>query len=85
MEAAYLKKPIISANCPTGPREILLNGKGGKLFNVGDYKKLSKILGNFDDNSRIIKNEINHLKKSLKRFDYNKNCNKYFKLLKKYL
>jgi len=85
LEAAYLKKPIISSKCPTGPREILLNGKAGKLFKVGDYKKLSKILGNFSKNSRKIKSEVGQLKKSLKRFDYSKNCNKYFELLKKYL
>ena len=35
------KKFVISSNCPTG-REILLNGKGGLLFNVGDYNQLSK-------------------------------------------
>ena len=27
IEAQYLKKYIISTNCPTGPREILNNGK----------------------------------------------------------
>ena len=27
--ALILKKYIISSNCPTGPREILQNGKGG--------------------------------------------------------
>ena len=33
---------VISSNCPTGPKEILLNGKGGLLFKVEDYKDLSK-------------------------------------------
>ena len=29
LEAACLKKLIISTKCPTGPKEILSNGKGG--------------------------------------------------------
>ena len=37
-----LKKFIISSNCHTGPKEILLNGKGGLLFKVGDYEELAK-------------------------------------------
>ena len=42
LEAASLKKPIISSKCPTGPTEILDNGKGGLLFKIGDHKELAK-------------------------------------------
>ena len=38
LEAQYLKKYIISSNCSSGPKEILMNGKAGDLFNVDDYK-----------------------------------------------
>ena len=41
LEALTLNKFIISSNCPTGPKEILLNGKGGLLFKVGNYKQLA--------------------------------------------
>ena len=44
LEAQYLKKPIISSNCPTGPKEILLKGKAGFLFNVGKINELEKII-----------------------------------------
>ena len=54
LEAQFFKKFIISSNCPTGPKEILLNGKAGELFDVGNYKKLSKIILNY--NKKIIKN-----------------------------
>ena len=47
VEALYLKKYIISTDCPTGPKEILQNGKFGKIFKVGDYKMLSRILLNY--------------------------------------
>ena len=32
LEALTLNKFVVSTNCPTGPREILSNGKGGLLF-----------------------------------------------------
>ena len=37
IEAALLKKFIITTNCPTGPKEITLNEKGALIFKVGDY------------------------------------------------
>ena len=42
LETQVLKKYIISTNCPTGPREILMNGKAGDLVRIGDYKSISK-------------------------------------------
>ena len=41
-EAIMFNIPTISTNCNSGPKEILLNGKGGDLVKVGDYKNLSK-------------------------------------------
>ena len=42
LEAIVLKKFVISSECPTGPKEILLNGKGGFLFRVEDHEQLTK-------------------------------------------
>ena len=58
LEAAVLKKFIISTNCPTGPREILDNGKGGFLFNIGDYDKLSKLIYFVLKNKNKLKKKI---------------------------
>jgi len=87
LEAQYLKKIIISTQCPTGPKEILLNGKAGFLFDVGSVKQLeNKILFVVDkNNSRIIKKKIFTGFQSMNRFDFNKNINKYFHLVKNYL
>lgn len=40
VEAAILGKAIISSDCKVGPKEILGDGEYGKIFPVGDYKKL---------------------------------------------
>ena len=42
LETVVLKKPILSSNCSTGPKEILDNGLGGLLFKKGNYIDLSK-------------------------------------------
>lgn len=51
IEALGCSKIIISSDCPSGPREILENGKWGALFDVGDYVQLAKLLkSEFDAN-----------------------------------
>ena len=42
LEAICLKKFVISSNYPTGPAEILNDGKGGLLFKVQDHNDLAK-------------------------------------------
>ena len=85
IEAQQCNLPIISSNCPSGPSEILINGKLGDLYPVGDYKKLYiKIKDFFDDKKElIIKSKL--AKKYLIRFDVKKNCNKYYKTIIKFL
>ena len=41
VEAAILGKAIISSDCKVGPKEILGDGKYGKVFSVGDFNELS--------------------------------------------
>jgi len=83
LEALTLKKFIISSNCPTGPREILNNGKYGFLFKTKDSKELSKKIIYYFNNKKKLQIKINEGYKSLIRFDYDKNCFKYLKLVKK--
>ena len=81
LESITLKKMIISSNCPTGPKEILSNGKGGLLFKVGDYKALSKKISYFFFNKKKCKKLLIKSHKALNRFDYNDNLLKYYKLI----
>ena len=84
LEAAVLKKFIISTNCPTGPREILQDGKGGFLFKVGDFESLSQKILNYHQNKKKLKSKINHNYKNLVRFDSNINLQKYYTEIKKH-
>jgi glycosyltransferase involved in cell wall biosynthesis len=77
LESLTLKKFIISSNCPTGPREILANGKFGFLFKIQSYKKLSELILKYANNKDKYKNKIYLGFKSLDRFNLDVNGKKY--------
>jgi glycosyltransferase involved in cell wall biosynthesis len=47
IEAAACRVPILSSNCPNGPKEFLEDGKFGILFNNNDKNDLINKLDNF--------------------------------------
>ena len=81
LEALTLDKFIISSDCRTGPKEILLNGRGGDLFKVGDYKKLGKLIVDYKKYKRTKLKKLEIAKKNLNRFDFKMNLKKYLKLV----
>lgn len=81
LEAIVLKKLIISSDCPTGPREILQNGKGGILFKMGSYIDLYNKMLSLNKNKKLNNKKIICAYKSLKKYDYNFNLNKYLKII----
>ena len=85
LEALSLKNFIISSNCPTGPKEILLNGKGGLLFKVGDYKQLAKRIFYYQNNKGKCNKLLKFSIQNIKRFDYKKNMQKYLSLVEKFI
>ena len=70
IEALILNKIVISSNCPTGPREILDNGKYGSLVEVGDYNSMAQeILELLQENSIKREKYLNNIDESIERFD----------------
>jgi glycosyltransferase involved in cell wall biosynthesis len=79
-EAIMFKIPTISTDCNSGPREILLNGKGGDLVRIGDYKNLSrKIIINLKKKNN---KKIKFAYQQLKRFSIKKIVNQYDDIFK---
>lgn len=77
VEALYCGTKVISSNCPVGPREILLDGKIGELFSVGNkYELLTKL-------NEITKKEYdkNLIRNSLKRYDKKEFLKKFKELI----
>ena len=60
IEAAVLKTFVISSDCETGPKEILLNGKAGALFKVSNSKQLAKKILYFSGNKKIMNTMVNN-------------------------
>ena len=83
IEAQKYGVPIISSNCPTGPNEILMNGKFGELFPVGNFSILANKLSDFYRDKKKLKKKASYAKKYLKRFDSITNSKKYLNLLLK--
>ena len=80
LEAITLKKLVISSDCPTGPKEILQNGKGGVLFKTGNYFDLYKKILDLKQKNKSNKKKVLFAYNSLKKFDINFNLKKYLKL-----
>jgi len=81
LEAALLKKPIISTNCPTGPKEILLNQKGGLFFEGGNSHDLVKKILFAVKNKKMMKQKAFVAYKNLYKYDYDLNLKKYLRLI----
>ena len=73
MEAISMNKITISSDCPTGPREILKNGKAGYLFKTSNYKDLANKIEKSFFNKKLSQNKINYAKKTIDRFSIQNN------------
>jgi len=85
IEAQLQGVPIISSDCSTGPKEILQYGKLGALFKVGNFISLSKFIMNFYNNKKPALKKAKIAKNFLYRYDYKKNLDKYYEIIKKIL
>lgn len=69
LEALILGKAVIASNCKVGPSEILLNGKYGELFEVGNREELKTKIEKLIENKEL-KNKYELLsKEAIQRFD----------------
>lgn len=78
IEGLILNKVIISSDCPTGPREILEEGKIGHLYKVGDWNKLAKLIVKNLQENRI---DINLINKYIEKYKVLKVIEEYNKIL----
>ncbi|MCB1875360.1 MAG: glycosyltransferase [Chromatiales bacterium] len=63
-EAVALGKPVVSTDCPDGPREILMDGEYGKLVPMGDAEALAAAIGQSLDSPP----DPDHVRQAAERF-----------------
>ena len=83
VEAINFNLPVICSDTTSGVREITLNGKGGDLFKVGDYKNLAKKIALFYQSPKILNKKLIIARKNIKNFSIEKNVEKYEFVFKK--
>lgn len=72
IESAYLKKPIICSDCPSGPKEFIENDKGGFLFESNSMESLKFALNRFNkSNKKEIFKKIKYAKEKCKIYSIN--------------
>ena len=81
LEAQFLGVPIISSDCPAGPKEILMNGKAGTLYKTGNYHDLAIKIKLFIKKKTVFDKQVKFAKKNLIRFDNKIILQKYNKIL----
>lgn len=69
IESGYCNVPVISSDCPNGPKEILDHGNNGYLFKSNSEKDFINKFNEFNkDSSKILNTKILNLKKLTKEF-----------------
>ncbi|MDE6250946.1 MAG: glycosyltransferase [Alphaproteobacteria bacterium] len=69
IEAATVGTLNISSDCKSGPREILLNGHGGLLFEPGNVDALAQVMSDVWHKQIDTRTLISNMTNSLKRFE----------------
>jgi len=72
IDAINFDVPCVSTDCHSGPREILLNGRGGYLVPINNYKILAKKMIYALDNYNLSLEKNKIAKKKLYRFTTSK-------------
>jgi glycosyltransferase involved in cell wall biosynthesis len=72
VEAMICGVPVISTNCPVGPKEILQDGKNGLLVPVGDSKKMGKAILKVMNDINLKKYYIENARKRVEDFSMEK-------------
>mgnify|MGYP002520577467 FL=1 len=68
-EALATECPVISSDCISGPRDILMDGKYGLLFKVGDSDSLSKKMTLLLSDEKIYNNYVSTARKRIEEIN----------------
>jgi len=77
VESINYGTPVICSSCKGGTREIILNGKGGDLFKVGDYHELATKIFSFYNNPKKLNEKLLLARKYIHKYSVKSHVSKY--------
>ena len=81
IEAQVCGLPIVSTDCPGGPREILLDGEAGSLVPVGDVNAMAEAIVRYLESPQLAARHVTKGKQGLSRFQSDLVADQYLALL----
>lgn len=81
IESIAVGTPVVSTDCLSGPREILLDGKGGDLVEVGNTTELSKAIIRNLESTEYSNSKLIYAQKNLDRFSLDTISKEYIDLI----
>ena len=82
IEAASYCMPIISSNFKSGSKEILCSRKGGSIFDIKNYLRLSQLINRFYKSPFAYYKKELVCRKNVSKFSKIKNLSIFNKILK---
>ena len=81
IEAQVCGLPIVSTDCPGGPREILLDGAAGALVPVGDAAAMAEAIVGYLESPELAARHVAKAKEGLPRFKSDLVADQYLALM----
>lgn len=81
IESIAIGTPVVATDCLSGPREILLNGKGGDLVEVGNVNQMSDAIIRNLASAEYSNGKLKHAQAHLERFNIDSIYKKYLELI----
>ncbi len=85
IEGLMLNKLIVSTDCPTGPREILNDGKAGLLVPVGDANAMAEAVHRMLTERELQEETLEQLKLHRQHFMFEETERMFYKMIKEVL
>ncbi|MDD3265893.1 MAG: glycosyltransferase [Burkholderiales bacterium] len=85
VEAMACEVPIVAADCPVGPREILQNGECGILFPVGNHEYLAQMIDNLLTDYTLSDKLKSNMKSRVNTFAINNSLQEFYHVIEKAL
>ena len=77
VEALACGLPVVSTDCPSGPRELLMDGEAGQLVPVGDHTAMASAIVEYLQDRSLARDHVTRAQAMLGKFKPEASGSKY--------